>query len=159
MRKSILIVAFVSLLASCSRQPAINWPGVSYSEVRGYLYNLDGDAAVPLLQEGNLHSSIVNTNGVKLTKKQAQQLLDAIIQPHPQHGRAKCYTPRHGFVFYNEKTNPVAFVEICFECRHYRMSPASTNPMYLTAIEQVCQDAGLPVFAKPEDYLALKAKR
>ena len=141
------------LIASSKRT---DWPGVPYKQVRGYVYNPDGQHGTPLLDQGRLHPSVIGTNGVRLMPEQIERLLGAVARPHAKHPVMRCYLPRHGFVFYNASNQPVAWVEICFECSGYRTSPPLSHPFDLAALRTLAKDVGLPVFSRPEDYKALK---
>jgi len=145
------------MFSACSKRT--DWPGVPYTQVRGYAYNLDGQHGTPLLDQGRLHPSVFDTNGVQLTPQQSERLLEAVARPHAKHPVMRCYFPRHGFVFYAASNQPVATVEICFECSTYRTSPPLSHFFDLTSLREVAKDVGLPVFSRPEDYQALKAQR
>jgi hypothetical protein len=135
-----------------------NWPPVGYTQVRAYLYNLDGVDAAPILEKGKLAASVTNRKGVALTKAQIAVVQKAVadFHPHTLEFVAGCYRPRHGFVYYDTDHRPVGFVEICFSCRGYRTSPPSTGPMDLETLEKLFRDLNIPVLDTSEDYLSLK---
>lgn len=127
--------------------PRIDWPKTSYAEVRGYLYNAEGDHGVPIIEDGVLHKSVVDRNGVRLDASQVERLLDSVARPHSEPSvRAACYDPRHAFVFFDERRQPVAHVEICFSCIGFNTSPKVTHSVGYTELRQLCQDLSLPVF-------------
>lgn len=60
-----------------------NWPPVDYVEVRAYLYNLDGDQAAPIWEQGKLNASVWNPEGAALNKKQMAKVLKAVADHYP----------------------------------------------------------------------------
>ena len=126
--------------------PRINWPQVSYSEVRGFFYNADGIEGVPIIEDGELHKTVVNRDGVLLNASQVERLLDAVARPHSVDSRALCYWPRHAFVFFDEKHHPVAFVEICFSCTAERTSPTLQHRVGFDELRRLCKELSLPLF-------------
>jgi hypothetical protein len=105
-------------LASCAHA-ATPWPTVSFSEVRAYSYNVTGNGPQPIIKDGKLNATVINTDGAPLATNQVSRLLAAITGEHTPHLLAFCYNPRHAFVFYDSDKKPVAQVEICFECLQY----------------------------------------
>ena len=136
----------------------VDWPAIRYGEVRGYIYNLDGQTGVPIVKNGRLDNSVLNSNGARLTASQVERLLNAVAQPHPKHPVMRCYFPRHAFVFYDGASRPVAFLEICFECFGYRTSPPLSHFFDLKALNQLCRDVGLPILQNARDYQTLKKR-
>jgi hypothetical protein len=47
----------------------------------------------------------------------------------------KCYMPRNGVVFYDENDTVICFLEICFDCKQYHISPEVGNINYLNNVE------------------------
>ena len=149
-----LIVAAPSLAAGST-----NWPPAGYTEIRAYLYNLDGVEGAPIFENGKLSRSVVSSNGVVLGKRERERLLHAVTGSHRSYGIAKCYDPRHAFVFYDAAQKPVGFIEICFECAQYQTSARRTlGALDLVALRRLFQELELPVFDNSKDYLALKKK-
>ena len=132
--------------------PRIAWPATDYAEVRGYIYNLNGDLAASLLVDGKLNKSVHNPEGEVLNESQVEQLLEAVARPYPDLGEFMCYEPRHGFVFYDATQKPVAFVEICFDCLGFQVSPDLPHRINLVRLKQLCQELNLPVFRDYKKY-------
>lgn len=127
--------------------PRDDWPAVSYSEVRGYVYNLDGNYGIPIVQDGILDQSVVGRRGVKLSTSQVEHLLDAVVRPHSSPAfAAACYEPRHAFVFYDDHHQPVAHIEICFSCIGFRTLPMLSHSVGFAELGKLCKDLSLPVF-------------
>ena len=133
----------------------IDWPGVPYSEVRGYFYNLDGAPGAPILQNGHLHETVVDTNGARLTQQQIEQLLDAVARPQPPDPVASCYMPRHAFIFY-DSSQTCRFRRDLLRLFDYQTSPSLPHRINLSALERLCRDVGLPVLARGKDYRVFK---
>ena len=142
--------------------PRVDWPAVSYSEVRGYVYNAGGENGIPIIQDGVLHPSVIDREGVKLSAAQVERLLDAVACPHSNPRiRAACYDPRHAFVFYDDSHQPVAHVEICFSCIGFSTLPTLSHSVGFVELGQLCKDLSLPVFFgrnANQQYLDLAAK-
>src|SRR5436853_5375727 len=72
---------------------APSWPGISFFEARAYSYNDKGYGAPPIIKDGKLHLSVINTNGTLLATNQVRHLLAAATGDHPEHlavGRDSC---------------------------------------------------------------------
>jgi hypothetical protein len=138
--------------------PADKWPHVPYAEIKAYLYNLEGSEGTAIVNEkGRLDRSVCNRSGVFLGQRQTEQLFEALYQPGVPYGVAHCYRPRHAFVFYDAAHRPVAQFEVCFGCNQYASWPRGLpEPINLTALSQLVQDLGLPIFADEKGYDSLK---
>ena len=135
------------LVASAS---AAQWPGVAYSEVRGYAY----DAYVhgrpmPLVKNGELGPTVVNKAGVRLTPRQIQRLIDEVSNRRSGPIDLKsCWSPHHGFVFYNAQGKAVAWVEICFRCGNILASPPAQGIYHMKTLRRLCDELKLPELPK-----------
>src|SRR5258708_7020171 len=137
-----------------------NWPPAGYVEVRAYLYNLEGEQAAHILEQGKLNASVWTPKGVALNQAQIAGVRKAVAD-YPPAGlttSASCYQPRHGFVYYDSKHTPIGFVEICFSCRGSRTSPEHPGPVDLEALKKVFLELKIPDFDKNEVYLTLNIK-
>jgi len=120
------LVVIISMLLCQYSFGKGSFPGVDYSYVKVYLFNVeslekerpdsyiyrDGAYAKTKVGEGVLVSeSKVNA----LNKIMSGDINTLLI------GLSKCFIPRHGFVYYNEKDEPVASVSVCFECEAVRV--------------------------------------
>ena len=124
------LVIFVFVLVGCSslkETPAsekyknagsFRWPNVHYSKVVGYLYSAV-ESVESMLDGGHLNSEALARHTVKsieLNADQIERLLIAIQKPATRDGIMNCFNPHHVFVFYAHDTQPLAAVEVCFEC-------------------------------------------
>ena len=146
------------LLASCagnsrfspgpSPEPGtrVNWPGVPYTEVRGYCYDYTAELSRHIFVGERMHKGVMDPKGVKLTKAQTQRLLDAITISQPKAYAGGCYKPHHAYVFYDASGKKVAVFEMCFACNEYVSTPDGL-PRYInrTALWQLTKDVGLPL--------------
>ena len=159
-RTGFLLTGALALAVVASGGPQrATWPGKPYKEVRAYLYNLASDWPNSIIEDGRLSPSVENPDGVRLTDRQVERLLDAVARPHPDHPIAACFSPRHGFVFYNASKKPVAWVYVCFECSNYRGSPELKNNFDLDTLEKLTRELGLPVLSGRPAYEAWKKKQ
>jgi len=157
---TILFLALLALTRTVGAE-STNWPPAGYVEVRAYLYNLAGEHAAPILKQGKLHATVWNPTGVELSKPQITTVQRAVADYHPEVHRvpADCYQPRHAFVYYDANHKPVGFVEICFSCWGYRLSPEQHREVDLDTLKKVFVELKIPVFDKDEAYLSLKKRK
>ena len=123
----------------------VNWPGVSWSEVRAYCYDYTAEESPSFFVNGRMHKGVMNPGGVKLNAAQTQRLLAALTVSQPKQDRTPCYKPHHAFVFYAEGGNVAAVFEMCFGCNRFVETPNGA-PEYIdkAALWSLCQDLGLP---------------
>lgn len=139
----------LSLLLIASAKAA-EWPGVAYSEVRGYTYNaFVRNRIVHLVENGKLAPTVVNKPGVRLTSSQTQRLVREVS--NSRSGRVDlitCLSPGHGFVFYDAQGKLVAWVEIDLRCRHVFTSPPASGIHDFIALRRLCEELKLPDLPK-----------
>jgi len=140
--KSLSLIAVLFLLFGAT--VFADWPRAEYTEIRAYAYNLDGRSRQhSILVAGKLHPTVVNPDGVLLTKAQEAKLIAAINGKHPTHPVASCFIPRHAFIFYHHR-KVVASVDICFECLVSDSTPAGiSQPNDLPALDELCDELKL----------------
>ena len=120
-------------------------------EVRAYSYGAKAGSRDAIIEDGKLNPSVINTNGALLATNQVKRLLAAVTGDHPQHYAAGCFNPRHAFVFYDSDKKPIAQLEICFECLHYRANPEGTAVFVdWLALADLCRELKLPNSPNPE---------
>jgi hypothetical protein len=152
------------------------WPGIPYSYVKVYLYNLDNQLLVHYqpVKNGKLDPTVVG-DGQQLTEPQVAELL-TIMNGDTRtlnEGLAKCYEPHHAFVFYDQNNKIVASFDVCFLCEGIRFYPAKNyykeQTSYSPAIEKaarkqlagvkaVIEKTEVPVLNTSDDYLAMAGK-
>lgn len=132
----------------------VNWPGVSYDEVRGYCYDYTADTTETFLDPkvGKMHAGVMDRSGVKLSDSQVQRLLRAITVSQPKGPRTPCYKPHHAFVFFKQG-KPVAVFEMCFGCNRQKSYPTGI-PEYVdrAALWDLTKELGLPLGRGNEFY-------
>jgi hypothetical protein len=138
------------LLLSIASASAAKWPGVTYSEVRGYTYDaFVHGRIVDLVANGKLGQTVVNKTGVRLTPRQIERLIVEVS--NRRSGRVDlitCLSPHHGFVFYDAQGKVVAWVEVDFRCRHIQTSPPAQGIHDFKAIRRLCEELKLPDLPK-----------
>ena len=159
MKRICIFIAMALLgLTRTLNAASTNWPPTGYVEVRAYLYNLDGEQAAPILQQGKLNASVWNPEGVALNKKQMAKVQKAVADHYPAAltPSADCYQPRHAFIYYDSKHQPIGAVEICFSCWNYRTSWTLPGPVDLKKLKKIFLELKIPVLDNDDAYLALK---
>lgn len=147
-RAALCLLSAVGLLAIAAVVPP-SWPGRSYAEVRAYAFNLDGGFS-RILADGELNPTVVDREGVVLGEDQVRRLVAAITDDFPEHPVARCFEPRHAFVFYNKARRPVATVDVCFECLGVESSPwIRPRPRDFPALADLCAELKLPAAPDP----------
>jgi hypothetical protein len=151
----VLLLGGVVAVGCARPAPASDWPGMPLVEVRAYLYNLDGAYKPPILVDGQLHPSVVDPAGLALDEAQILRLREAVRHDVPRTMIGACNTPRHAFVGYDAEGAPVTWVELCFDCNQFEVTPAVAHDIDLNALKVLCRDVGLPVLEIGDDYLRL----
>lgn len=165
------LLMFVSLGHSQKKGVAPAWPGVTYSYIKVYLYNLDNQlyGNYKPVKNGKLDATVVG-QGQELTEAQTTELM-TILNGDTRvlnAGLSGCYEPHHAFVFYDDKDQMVASSDICFLCQGIRFYPAKkyfkelithsssatkAAEKQLELIQALVEKTEIPVFKKSMDYL------
>lgn len=176
---SLLVIGLLMCMTSLTAQKkgvAPTWPGVPYSYVKVYLYNLDNQlmGRYQPVKNGKLDPTVVG-KGQRLTEPQAKELLDILNSDTRvlNDGMAKCYEPHHAFVFYDDKDNIVASSDVCFLCQGVKFYPAKKYYKELSShssaqtkaaekqleqIKALVQKTEVPVLTASKDYLLMADK-
>jgi hypothetical protein len=127
---------------------APDWPGVAYSEVRGYAYNKRGLVGTSILRKGRLAPSVINKRGVVLTAEQTQRVILAVTGRTPGIREPEyCFQPHHAFIFYDTAKKPVAWVELSSVCGSAEASPRPNGPpINVLALDAIVKKLKLPPF-------------
>ncbi len=150
-RTMIARICFVLVWLTFCAPAAPSWPRVSFSEVRGYSYNTKGYGPQPIIKDGKLNATVINTNGAVLVTNQVRHLLAAITGEHSPHLVAACFNPRHAFVFYDSDKKAVAQAEVCFECVQGGARPDGAAVFFdWCALADLCRELKLPNSPDPD---------
>lgn len=138
----------------------VRWPGVAFSEVRGYCYDFTAEEESSFFINGRMHKGVQDPNGVKLTPAQVGQLMAALSVSHDKQARTPCYKPHHAFVFYDASGKVAALFEMCFGCNKFRETPEGL-PEYVdtNALYSLCKELGLPLGTGNEFYTEVCRRR
>ena len=128
------------------------WPHVPYSEVRAYAWKpndkLQEEEFMVNRTDLSVAPGAVNPKGTVLSPEQVAQLIKAVTRSDIKYEQYKCYDPHNAFVFYNADKQPVAFVEICFDCLGQVQEPArEPRQIDLPALATIFYDLKLPIGA------------
>ena len=124
----------------------VNWPGVSYAQVRAFCYDYTQETSPSFFVNGRMHKGVMDPKGVTLNAMQTRRLMKLITTSQPKGPRTPCYAPHHAYVFYDAKGKVVAWFEMCFGCNQQRSHPGGT-PEYVdrAGLWQLTAELGLPV--------------
>ena len=142
------------------------FPGVPYKRVVAYMLNTKKSTAKPdqfIWHQDNFAFSKIG-DGVELNEKQVESLSKITVQDMStlQTGLSKCFIPRHGLIYFNEKNKPVASLSICFECQKIDAYPNNMEETkkfdskkalkQLDGLEKIIKDLGFVKYDKPWEY-------
>lgn len=123
------------------------WPYIEVGNVVAHYYNEAGESPAPILQDGELHPSVVQS--VTLDASQARELLSAIGADIPKHNQYLCHKPRHAFVFTPQAGGEKVALEVCFECLsfQYWSYPVREPGPWLDLVQtaRLLSELGLPL--------------
>ncbi len=151
-----------------------SFPGVEYSYVKVYLFNLNneqGERPESFVVEGNYYAASKIDNGYSLSEEKVERLnrvLSGDINVL-RIGLSKCFIPRHGVVYFNENHEAVASVSICFECGmvklwspdvkfpplNYKKVDEGKAEKQLEYIRSQVFGENIPYFENPKEYLTI----
>ena len=110
-------------------------------------------------EEYKVTPDVINKRGVPLTSAQVDRLMRAITGKHPPVPIADCYSPHHILVFYDSHHQPVAYLEVCFDCNQKMIEPsASFGELDWAAVAALVQELGLPIYRDHKDYSRLRER-
>jgi hypothetical protein len=123
MRRLIFLFLIGFLASGCSWKlsggGAKKWPFGRFHHVEAYLFNLDGRSHPDIIVENALNPSAVH-GGRRLSRSESRKLVRILHAFHGDRIMSRCYTPHHGFVFYERDEKAVAYVSACFYCEGIR---------------------------------------
>lgn len=147
----------LGIFLSITSSAIASWPNAEFTEVRGYVYNSKNELLqelksgrvvnMAIVRNGKLSPSVINKSGALLNSNQVHRLLGAINGKHPDHIRARCWNPHHGFVFYDSQHRAIGFVTICFECENIEKDPEdpTSRSEDIAALLQMGKELKLPI--------------
>jgi hypothetical protein len=130
-------------LSARAAEDQLVWPGVDYTSVKAYLF--DGETALSIIVDGNLNPSVEKV--ARLSIKQVPRITAALRDPPKLSAAAMCFEPRHAFVYFDEFSRPVAWLNICYHCKNYTVYPPLPKKkiLDLPALLPLFRDLELPV--------------
>ena len=130
-----------------------NWPPAAWNHARAYAYNLvpAGPGHALRVWDGSGWSSdIVQT--LPLDAEQAALALELTHRTQGEVRASKCAFPRHAVVFFDAQDEPVASVNVCFECSDILVWPpyfADEEAAAQRMAQQVVTGEGDDAFPQP----------
>jgi hypothetical protein len=127
MKKAIACILVLNLLHIVSNAQSKSFPEVPYSYAKTYLFNLLESKGRPdqKIWDGNEYAQSKLGDG-KIVDEKSKKILSGITNQDMSSlnlGLSKCFTPRHGVIYFNEDDVPVASISICFECEKISLFP------------------------------------
>lgn len=152
-----MVFRLALLFLLCVSASAGEWPGRSFSEVRGYYYNAASEHGRRVIDaNGKLDSTVVQRGGVLLNADQSARLLALIRRGAGVQPVTSCYVPHHAFLFTNAWGTRVGVFEFCLECLKATPTPNTAGPFYdYVTLAELLHEIGLPIgpkFRTPADY-------
>ena len=105
-----------------------DWPPQEWTHARAYAYNFvpfGPGQQLRVWDEGGWSTNLETQ--VELTEAQANAALELTHRTLGGVNASKCAFPRHAVVFFDESDQPIASVNVCFECTDIMLWP-SYNP-------------------------------
>ena len=124
MKQIFLIICSILLLTACADAPSdvkLNkFPVEEFSNIVAYQMNGEGEDAI--FENGKLSNLVIGVEK-ELNAEQTMELLDFLQDEKAFGGTpAKCFSPHHAFVFYNDE-RPVAHLTLCMSCGWLKSTP------------------------------------
>ena len=172
--KFILFITFSVLFFSLSLASDY-FPISKYSYAKVYLFNINLENSVEKpnnhIYNGEYAISKLG-NGYKLSNENLTQILRTINHFYQEmhNGLSKCFIPRHGIIFYNDKHIPVASLSICFECEqistwdidtlyhpnikdiHFTSKTITATERGFSLLKRIFIKSGVPVYENSKQY-------
>jgi len=143
------------------------FPGMPYKYVKMYMLNTKKSSARPdsKIWKKDYYAFSKMGDGVSLNEKQIASLTKITTQDLStlETGLSKCFTPRHGLIYFNAKNEPIASISICFECQKIDLFPNQSEESttdfnvksalkQIKSFEKLVEELGLPKHAQPWEY-------
>jgi hypothetical protein len=125
MKKSVLLILFCLIVSKLSAQSVLESEGdfPTKDVFKVFAYPLDGNSGSLVVQNGKLSPAVTDKKGIMLTDKQQKELLALLENPSNFGGSDhRCFEPHIGFVFFNNKKQPIAHISVSFDCNDIESS-------------------------------------
>lgn len=154
-------------------EKSFHFPGVTYSYAKIYYFNLDELKTPPesyIYTEEDGYAKSITGEG-KVSSKALTSNIEKLFLYHKNgllNGLSKCFTPRHGIIYFDKEDIPVASLSVCFECQGIKMwtkekgKIKSSNPKdvkgenQLITLQNFLLNEDIIVSDNPYDYNRLK---
>jgi hypothetical protein len=136
---------YLLLVATGVGAAELPWPGVEYAYVRGYLFRGDFPGETDILVDGQINRTVEKI--VPVSPKQVTRLTSAFRKEEENEAISMCYEPHHAFIFFDTVGQPVARMNVCFECSFVECNPdpPTGKTWNIAALLPICRSIGLPV--------------
>lgn len=129
MKRAIACILLLNISQIVSVAQDNNFSNLTYSYVKIHLFNIEESNDKPdrYVWDDNGYASSIIGHGIRLQRNELSRLQGVVQQDLSSLilGLSKCFVPRHGLIYFNDKDEPVASVSICFECEKITLYPNS----------------------------------
>ena len=121
MKKLIFFLLMTSLTGFITADPG-HFPYMSYE--KAVVYRMTDYEQESIMPGGKLSTHVIEGTGDTLDATEIEAFLN-IIEDTTTYNDIyfRCFSPRHGVVFYNAANEPVAHFTICIECHEVKITP------------------------------------
>ena len=125
-----IFLFFCLTLLGCKNEPSTNkvgasadkFPQAAYTKVVAYHYDDKENMGKIIDRQGKLNPNVLKETVLKT--EQVNMLVDLLNTKDTYSTEsARCFHPRLGVVFYDEKEAAVAHLSVCFQCNNYASHP------------------------------------
>ena len=111
-----LILLLLTPSARAGDDPS-NWPFKPYAYAKAYTFNFfpaRHGVQLRIIENGRWSSHI--RSQLRIDQNVAAKVAGIVASTKGTYEVSKCPFPRHAFVYFSDKDQPIASVDICFEC-------------------------------------------
>jgi hypothetical protein len=125
-----MFLFFCLTLLGCKNEPLPktggtvtgNFPQVAYTKVVAYHYDDQENMGKIIDRQGKLNPNIIKQTTLKT--EQVNMLVELLNNRDTYSTEsARCFHPRLGVVFYDDKETAVGHLSVCFQCNNYASHP------------------------------------
>lgn len=105
------------------------WPPENWVSAKAYAFNMvpyQPRVDLYIYKDGKWNDKITTTK--EISKEQATAAIDLVHRTAGDVKISKCPFPRHGVVLFDDKQNPVASINVCFQCGDILVWPPYLEP-------------------------------
>jgi len=172
MNMKLTLLSLSILITLSSLAGGFRWPNVKYSNAKLYLMNITLDKPSDFdwhIYENGVYATSKIGSGIELEQDFLDDFHKSMVKGvnELRIGLGKCYMPRHGIIYYDDKGKPVAAFTACFECDKISFWSTGELPRVdyegvkndwpkaekqMEQIEKLFKDAEIPIYNNKAEY-------